>query len=511
MTEKTRWGLRVVMVSLTLGVLADLLLREGPWGLNFCLWILMGMGVTLFFASHRSAVAGQGFWCLLIPGVVFALGIAWRDSAALKVLDLLALFVVLSMTLHLAQGGSILRSSMTQYVSAGIITAIDGLFASLGLLFHDINWKEVSSNRRSQRSLAVARGAMISLPLLVLFGALLAGADVVFDGVVKDILHVNFFLLLTHFLLSAWFAWVAAGYLRGMLFGKDREEVAKIPVPSISLGIIETSIVLGVLDALFLLFVVIQVRYLFGGSRLVEISPGLTYAEYARRGFFELVSVSALMLPLLLGFHWALRMERRGVMWVFRVLAGVQILLLSIVMLSAVQRLRIYEQGYGLTQPRFYAAAFLVWLALLLLWFVLTVLRDKREGFAVGAMVAGLGLVFILHVVNPDAFIVRKNTERAAQRHHFDARYGLLLSADAIPELVSSFPSLPPEDQSFIAARLVHRWLDKDRQNWRTWSWGRSRAWSVLEKNEPWLRKTAEGAQHADGSWPDGISNIPRS
>jgi uncharacterized protein DUF4153 len=59
-------------------------------------------------------------------------------------------------------------------------------------------------------------------------------------------------------------------------------------------------VALGALNLLFLAFVVVQFRYLFGGEGLVEERVGLTYAEYARHGFFELVAVSVLVLVVLL-------------------------------------------------------------------------------------------------------------------------------------------------------------------------------------------------------------------
>ena len=51
----------------------------------------------------------------------------------------------------------------------------------------------------------------------------------------------------------------------------------------------------------------VQFRYLFGGAALVQVSETLTYAEYARRGFFELVAVAALLLPIMLLLDWVAR------------------------------------------------------------------------------------------------------------------------------------------------------------------------------------------------------------
>jgi len=57
---------------------------------------------------------------------------------------------------------------------------------------------------------------------------------------------------------------------------------------------------LALVNLLFLGFILVQVRHLFGNADLVRLTPGLTYAEYARHGFFQLVVVVAIALPMLL-------------------------------------------------------------------------------------------------------------------------------------------------------------------------------------------------------------------
>ncbi len=72
---------------------------------------------------------------------------------------------------------------------------------------------------------------------------------------------------------------------------------------------VEVTIILGLLDVLFLGFVAVQGSYLFGGDRLIASQADLSYADYARRGFFQLVAVAGLSLPVLL---WLARNCDRG-------------------------------------------------------------------------------------------------------------------------------------------------------------------------------------------------------
>jgi len=171
-----------------------------------------------------------------------------------------------------------------------------------------------------------------------------------------------------------------------------------------SLGIVETTTIFSLLNLLFLSFVLVQIRYFFGGAATVQATAGLTYAQYARSGFFELVWVAALVLPLLLGLHWLQKPGDARAQRLFTWQAAVQVALLFVIMASALARMRLYEGEYGLTELRLYTTAFMGWLALVFAWFTLTALRGRRERFAFGAAVCAFALV-----VNPDDRIVRAN------------------------------------------------------------------------------------------------------
>ena len=256
----------------------------------------------------------------------------------------------------------------------------------------------------------------------------------------------------------------------------DPERPSRLP----TLGAVETGTILGLLNLLFLSFVLVQIRYFFGGAATVAATAGLTYTQYARSGFFELVWVAALVLPLLLSLHRLQDTGNARAMRLFSAQAAVQVALLFVILASAMLRMKLYQDTCGLTELRLYTMAFMGWLAVVFAWFVLTVLRGQREHFAFGAVVAAFILIVGLHIANPDAQIIRTNAARAAQTHEFDAAYAASLSADAVPALVAVLPSLPPDVQGDVSARLRPLW-SADPGDWRSWNWGRFSAFHAVQ------------------------------
>ena len=255
---------------------------------------------------------------------------------------------------------------------------------------------------------------------------------------------------------------------------------AKAGAQGMSLGAVEVGVVLGLLNVLFACFVAVQFRYFFGGAARVMSITELTYSEYARRGFFELTWVAGLVLPLLLGAHALLRRNSPTAERIFRPLAGAQIALLFVIMASAVARMRLYQSEYGLTELRLYTTAFMLWLGVVFIWFAWTVLvNGKRERFACGALVAAFVTVGLLHLVNPDAYIVRANAAHARAGRSFDAEYAASLSADAVPALISALPSFGRDERCRLERGFTENWIPTSNEfdeDWRAWNLARWRA-----------------------------------
>jgi hypothetical protein len=316
---------------------------------------------------------------------------------------------------------------------------------------------------------------LLAAPLALVFGSLLMSADAGFDRLVRELFSFDIEVLLQHGLGIALCGWLAAGLLARPASGS----MFSLRIGSGTLGAIEAGIVLGTIDLLFLTFVVLQSHYFFGGDTVVRNSSGYTYSEYARRGFFELVTVSALVLPLLLAFRSRLHPDNPSAGLWFKRTAGAMVGLTLVIVASAFHRMAIYQREYGLTEQRFYASAFIGGTAFTLLWFAATILRDRPARFMSGALAAWTAWAIMLQISNPARSIVLANIERPAGRGNFDGAYAVSLGADAVPALVALRYKMNPADRALLETALRDRWANSTSDDWRSWSVAEWRARKV--------------------------------
>jgi hypothetical protein len=481
LSGQTRQGLGLLGVALFAGVCADALLRATPWGVNFFLWMCLTVLAAACWLRQQRRVPDTGTLWLVVGLLFFSAAFAWRASPVLRGLDMSARATLLLLIGLRTRTGKLLVADLTDYVRAALQTVGNASGGMLFLLAREIRWRELPKEGWPKRAWAVGRGLLIAAPLLVIFGGLLMAADAIFEELIASLFRFDLVKLFLHGLTIGTVAWLVGGYLRSLHTAPaeqaDRGTQSKRP----TLGIVEMSVALGLLDLLFLVFVIVQFQYLFFGALQFKPGAGAAYSIYARRGFFELVTVAALVLPLLLGAHWLLKKDEPRHEKFFRILAGGQIALLFVMMTSAVYRMRLYQLCCGLTELRVYTMAFMAWLALVFVWFALTVLRGRRERFAFGAIMAGLALVAVLHVLNPDDLIVRVNVRRAQAGQPFDAYYTSSLSADSIPALVEGLSRLNEPERKLVRQRLLERRWEFAGRGWRTWNWSRMRAWQSCQ------------------------------
>jgi hypothetical protein len=471
-------------LALVQGIAGDALLRSVPWGINLPLWSVLGVAGIALIARNTNAPLPLRVWPWLGGALLCSLLTAVNAAEPLGILTLMSGVACLLLAAWTAHGGRPLSAPFMDYVAYGIgggILAICGGIGWLRPAREEIRSSPTPPDRGPEAAahpqrlpLRAAAGALLAVPILILFGGLFASADPVFGKVLMRWIDFDGTKVFEHGLVLVFWTGISAGYLRRLHVPLPFLEGRSFALPSPRRSpVVEVGTVLTSLTLLFAAFVAVQIRYLFGDDALIQATVGMTYAEYARNGFFELVAVAGLLLPLLLLCDWLLGVAARG--RAFRGLAGALILLLAIIMASAMKRLSLYTQAYGLTELRVYAAAILLWLGLVAVCFAATVLRHHREHFAGAAILSGFGILLALHALNPDALIARHNLARAVRGEEFDVDHALHLGPGAVPILWQGASSLPAEAGSKLREGLRKR-HGSSTSDWRSWNLARARA-----------------------------------
>jgi len=486
---RTRLALEIAGVGLAGGIVGDLLMRAMPPGLNVTISVAALVAAGAWMVRRHNLKTGPDTAWLAISAVLLGIAVLRRDAEALAVLDMMTLVMMFALLAASMRDEVVSEWSAVDYVRGLVTAAFGSVTGAVMLVARDIPWQQLPHEGRMRHVRAGLLGVLIALPLLVVFGGLFAAADQVFNTVLTDFFAINVEAVFQHTFQIVFWTALVAGLLRwGLLTRPAPRSNAAPAVPTI----VPIATALGLLDALFLVFVVVQLRYFFGGATLIATTSGLTYAQYAREGFFQLVTASALVLPVVLGADYLVRGGTPAQLRIFRWLAGLLLALLSVVMVSALQRMRLYVAEFGLSEDRLYATAFMLLLIGVFAWFAGTILRGVRRRFAFGALMQAFAVLAGLHSLNPSAFVVRHNLDRPTDARPFDARYATTLGADAVPALVEALPRLDSNDRCLVITRLLDRWVDGERAqtDWRTWNWSRSRARAVLSARAVELRES---------------------
>ena len=265
--------------------------------------------------------------------------------------------------------------------------------------------------------------------------------------------------------------------------------------PMLALGLTELATVLGSVNVLFATFVAVQLRYLFGGASLIEITPGLSYAEYVHKGFFELNTVVALVLPMLLMADSMLIRKSKMGLYTFRLLAGTQITLVLVILGSALMRMGLYQTEFGQSELRLYVTVFMGWLGTVCAIFAATVLSGKRQCFAFASYLSGVAILLGINLANPDALIQTSNMALSKLRPQdiglvlnsapkpLDTAYALSLSSDGIPPIIDAIEDLPKADAKILAKALLQKHAEK-KSDWRLFNLSRKLANNAIKAHK---------------------------
>ncbi len=438
------------MITLALGWLFDLLFwRHEPGGISFALYTFVTL-LAGFLLLSREGVRPAGKALILVPFILLLAAFTFLRSEPLTVFLSHLLTLVLMAGLAVTyRGGRWMEYSLADYFAHGF-DLLGSAIIRAGIFSAEVRRtkQETAANGGKPPSpvWSVARGILVAIPVVAFFATLLSSADLVFAQRLDDVIALFRLEKLPEYIFRAIYiallAYVLAGvYLHAATRSTD-ERLLGLEQPLVPrfFGFTEAAIVLGSVILLFGAFVAVQFGYFFGGQANIRLE-GFTYAEYARRGFGELAAVAFFSLLLFLGLSAVVKRETNVQQKIFSGLGVALTLLVGIMLVSAVQRLVLYETAYGFTRLRTYTHVFIAWLALLLAAVVVLDVIQRQRIFALAALLTSVGFALTLALLNVDSFIVRQNIQRFERGEALDVGYLASLSADAVPVMVNLYQS----------------------------------------------------------------------
>ncbi|HEU0236245.1 MAG TPA: DUF4173 domain-containing protein [Candidatus Limnocylindrales bacterium] len=497
---------RVTAIAIVVGALAEILFGRSIVGINVIILAAAILAAALVVRRTSACLDPADRW-LPVATLAFAAFLALRADPLLVLADLAIAAALLGASLVALGGARVTRGTFLGALDLGVRLAFASAAGSASVLREAQVGPPTSLVPTGTRTRygPVVRGLLFGLPLFVLFAVLFASADAVFGGWMESVLSIRIDLgeLPGRAMFAGAVAWLVGGALWAVAHDVGRwaptssvatrslgaaSAVPNPPAVGLRLPSAEVVTMLAGLNALFAVFVVLQLAYLFGGFDTLA-ATGLTYAEYARRGFFELVVAASIVGLLVVGLEATIVRRTRGYVAMLVALMG----LTAIVLGSAFVRLRLYQEAYGWTELRFYALAMMGFLAVGLVFAVGLVVSARSRWLPHALVVAGLVVSVVVNVVGPQAFVTARNLERAIDPSlvppggevALDADYLARLGDGAIPVVVDALPRLPSAERTALLEVLEEEYARlrtrESARGWPAWNVDRERARAALE------------------------------
>jgi len=290
----------------------------------------------------------------------------------------------------------------------------------------------------SPKMRSILRGVAVGLPIVVVLAALLASSDALFRSI------FDFSIDMPAIGEHVWFLIVggiiSAGVAGHACWGDHPERAA----PPGLIGPTELLIVLGGIVGVYSVFVITQVVAITAGAGYVRRNTGLTYAAYARQGFFQLLAAAALTLAVLLLLDRYSETPSRGQRWV-GLLQQATVILTLIVVAVAIRRLFLYESEFGLTMLRFSTIVFAAWIGIVFVLCGLKLAKRLGPDFTNSVMVSAFLVLMAVNVANPESIVASRNIDRFGGTGKLDVDYLLdNLGTDALPTILSAAETRGP-------------------------------------------------------------------
>lgn len=463
---------RLLIGSLLLGVLFNLLFYKELPALSFLVFTL-SFYVLYFAMLHKIPKPALNIESLIfVSAVLLAASYAIHSNTVLFLFNLLLVpTLIITHTILVSKKNSYLWHSFL-FLSDLFIGTLTALFSNLNkpfLILYSLIMKNPPGNHFIVTK-KVLLGLLLSLPILIITISLLTEADAVFNKLIVNFSNVfhrfNMNSLFVQGFIIITITLFAFSYLYSMLSKNKLNGLEKVvnPSKSIPTPFADPIIVLTMLTILcliYLIFVYIQFAYLFSSINL-KLPDELTYAEYARKGFFELIDATLLNVGTIVFSSTLVKTSTKLTTLVLKTSNTILVLFTAVMLFSAHFRMSLYEKVYGYTYLRFFTHYFMIYIVLILCAVLIKIWYNSIT-FSKYFIVITILVYTTLNYVNVDKILIDNNISHYNKTGKFDVTYMSSLSFDTVPTLLN-FYNTTKQQHPYFEKALCQLLLDKKLQ-----------------------------------------------
>lgn len=388
-------------------------LKESPFGgFLFTLLLFVSGFIVLKVMKKKFSLMTV---LISLSAVIVSFSLILTSNNFLHFFSYLYSLAVFGYSIYSAYGNNV-KNGFTDLIIADFFKALIIMpFCSFGCMFRAMFAGKKKGNRKIFLKILIGIAITI-LPTFIVFGLLSYDSD--FTNLLNNIFDFEFDDFWSH--LGSLILGVPLGlYIYGLFISSVdnkcksvlNEESSAKAIKNMRIAPVAT-IIAAVIPLMFLyiVFFISQWKYYISGFTGI-LPENFSYASYAREGFFQLCAVAVINLIVITAVILFLKREKTASKLVLKATVLVFSAATLILISTAVAKMVMYINTYGLTPKRVYSTWFMLLIALV---FILISLKMFVKKFKVVALSFVLAVVMftLISVPNVDAFIAKYNVDR---------------------------------------------------------------------------------------------------
>lgn len=468
-----------LLLCFLVGIVAEEAFFRYQIGISYFIFIIFFY--SLFYWRFRSfAFSHQRFGYLILISIwILTAGYYAYDTALFYILNIVVIPTLVIFHLVLITSPKTFEWSNLNFIFYILRRLVDGIrYNAIFIKYTSQLSKDSNNKKHFDVWKKILIGIGIAIPFLFIIINLLIKADTQFARILGNIPDFMTFRgdFVFRIIIIVIITFLFFGFLQVLLQRKVEIIQKDGMIKPVSMDGVITLTVLLLLDLVYVLFVVIQFKYFFSGT----LEEGFTFAEYARRGFFELLFVTMINLTITVAVIYSTKLVQGFLKKAIQFTLSILVLSSAVILVSAFMRMLMYEDAHGFTFLRVLVHSFMIFLMFILAYTLVKIWLERLSLFHF-YFIASLIYYVGINAINLDNIVVKQNIARYEETQKIDIHYLNQFSSTGILGLIELYGKSPkvPGLEALLKERVQARDVLKS-DTWQSHNFTRDKAYKKL-------------------------------